>query len=216
MLADRVRMASGGVNGISFTFVGSCVGSGSTLNFGSLSAGSIAAGDLAVYIDKANGTSGDPSAVTPSGFTNNVSTAGSDRRGMISVKKLTGSEGSVTGMNGDAFNRKIGLVFRPARSFTSIVASTPTSQITAGNPSSQVINPSSETTPVIVVGVASAFGATTSFSTASPAFDATVAAASTWMLAGYKLYTENPVSHTIDMADLTTNWLAGIYYRVTA
>lgn len=201
-----------------FTFIGSCVSDeSSTLNFGSLSAGSITAGDLAIYIDVAlDGSS--MTAVTPSGFTNFLSAAANDdeRRLMVSAKKASGSEGSITGMNSGVtqYTRKMGLVFRPDIEFTTITSSTPTSEITNGNPSSQIIDPSGESDPVVLIGIANAYNGSGAFSTASPAFDAQIVSSSQ-LRAGYKIYNSSPASHTIDMNDIVINALAGIYFKVS-
>jgi hypothetical protein len=214
----------GNVSARSFTFVGSCTSTSSSLDFSSLSAGAIAAGDLAVYIDHAahNTT---PTPVTPSGFTNNISDpealgggGDGDILGMVSVKKLDGTEGVVAGIaTVGASLGKVGLVLRPSSAFTTITASTPTSQITASNPSTQAISPSAETTAVIVIGVSAINGGTAAFSTASPAFDATVANSDADLLVGYKIYAAgSAANHSIDMNDLGSgNWLAGIYYTVS-
>lgn len=203
-----------------FTFIGSCVSNGSALNFGALSVGSVTAGDLLVYIDFAFDTvSPVPSAVTPSGFTNVVNDligAGvSFARGMVSVKNAAGGEGSITGLN-DAGNNKVGLVFRPSTAFTTITANDIATEIAVVNPASQSCDPSAETTAVILIGVACIDGGTAAFSTASPAFDATIATADADLLAGYKIYNTSPAAHTIDMNDLGgNNWLASLYLTVT-
>jgi hypothetical protein len=198
---------------LTWAFVGSCTSTGTALDFSALSAGSIQADDLAIFVDYPRHGSV-PTAVTPSGFTNRVNTPGTITRGMLSDKKLLGSEGSVTGMDGSSSDQKVGLVFRPSISFASIAPSTPTTEVTSGNPVSQVIDPSAETASVIVIGVVAAGGGI-AFSTATPAFDAEVTAGGR-LIVGYKIYNASPQSHTIDMNDLgTDNWLAGIYYKVS-
>lgn len=203
-----------------WTFIGSCVGTGTTLNFGSLSAGTLAAGDMMVYIQFGQGASA-PSAVTPSGFTDHVNTTfssgGNDPRIMMSSKKADGSEGSITGMNGATVDAKVGLVFRPTGTYTSLTASTPNSQTTDGNPTLQTVDPSAETVPVVIVAMTAVVGIPpAAFSTASPAFDATIAAgpSPTDLVAGYKVYNSGWASHSIDMNDLGTgNCLASFYLK---
>jgi hypothetical protein len=199
-----------------WTFVGSCTSTSSSLNFGSLSAGSIQADDLAVFIDLAGNQDFSPAtAVTPSGFTNRINTAGAFWRGMLSEKKLTGSEGSVSGMSVTGSSVfKIGFVFRYNTAYSTITASTPTTQMTNADPSSQSISPASETSPVVLIGVTASNGSNPDFSTESPAFDAKVLVTS--LRAGRKIYNSSPSNHTIDMNDLgSNNWLAGIYYTVS-
>lgn len=206
-----------------FTFIGSCESTSSSLNFGSLSAGTIAANDLIVYVDLAVAASaGAPSAVTPSGFSNHINTSDvshPDQRGMVSSKLATGSEGSVTGMNGSTQNNKVGLVFRPSTAFTTINALSTASQMTLNNPTLQTCDPSAETTAVILVGVAGIDGATAAFSTFSPAADGTVLNSDSDLAVGYKIYNTSPQSTQVDMNDLASptpaNWLASLYFTVS-
>lgn len=212
---------SGGVPPVTWTFVGSCQSTGTTLDFSSLSAGAIQANDVALFIDHC-GAAGPPTAVTPSGFTNLINESGQAEpgaRGMASWKKLAGSEGSITGMDGATGgvgqdNNKIGLVFRPSRDFTTLTASTPqTSGITNANPSAITVNPSAETLAAVLVGIAAEYQGTATFSTASPAFDAEVNLSDSDLRVGYKVYNSSPASHSIDINDLgDCNWLAGFYF----
>jgi hypothetical protein len=187
-----------------------------------LSAGTIQANDVALFIDYA-GANAAPTAVTPSGFTNVINTSGGDEpaaRAMVSWKKLAGSEGSVTGMTastggvgGD--NNKLGLVLRPSRDFTTLTTSTPQdSGIIDGNPGAIIVDPSAETIPVVVLGFGATYQGTVSFSVVTPAFDAEVNISDNDLRAGYKIYSSTPASHSIDMSDLgRANWLAGFYFK---
>jgi hypothetical protein len=208
---------------VTWTFVGSCSSTGTGLNFSALSAGTIQANDVALYIDFA-GAGGVPTAVTPSGFTNIVNTSGGTEpgaRAMVSWKKLAGSEGSVTGMSastgggGGADNNKLGLVFRPSINFTTLTVSTPqNSGITSGNPAAITVDPSAETTPVVLIGIGATYIGTVAFSTASPAFDAQINLSDNDLRVGYKIYNSSPLSHSIDINDLgSANWLAGFYLK---
>jgi hypothetical protein len=215
MLPGMVPVVANAAAARTWTFVGYCASDTDTLNWASLSAGSIQAGDLGIYIDLTPTNT----AVTPSGFTNRISTqvdGGGTGTGMLSDKKLTGSEGSIAGMNAGT-ESKIGLVFRPSTPFTNIVPSTPTSQHTAGNPGSQSISPSGETSAVIVIGIAGSMGGLdAAFSTTTPAFDTTIDSPDLDLRVGIKIYNSSPQNHTIDMNDLgPNNWLAGIYYKAT-
>lgn len=203
-----------------FTFVGSCESTSTSLDFSALSAGAVAAGDLLVYIDHATGGAL-PSAVTPSGFTNHingtVSASGPtvNGRGMLSSKIATGSEGAITGMTATSLD-KIGLVFRPSTPFTTINALGATSNLTGSDPSARTVDPSLETSAVIVVGLAGIASGTAAFSTFSPSADGTVLNSDSDLIAGYKIYNTNPQLTTVDMSDLGgNNWLAAIYFTVT-
>jgi len=135
---------------------------------------------------------------------------------MISSKILTGSEGSVTGMNGATENDKIGLVFRPSIAISTVTAHSINGQVGSADPTAQVVDPSAETTAVIIVGVAAHRSATLSFSTFSPAADATVLNSDSDIIAGYKIYNSSPASTTIDMNDLGSfNWLGSLYFTFT-
>lgn len=206
-----------GSSGRTFAFVGSCVSNGTNLNFGSLSAGSVAADDLLVYVDHGYGGS-PPSAVTPSGFTNVVNTSGGSGpgvRGMVSVKKAAGSEGSIAGISTDN-RQKIGLVFRPSTAFTSITANDIATVINDGNPTSQNCDPSAETSAVILLGIAAADGVSVAFSTFSPSPDAVIEDAENDLRVGYSIFNTSPQATTVDINDLgEQNWLATLYLTVS-
>lgn len=208
---------------VTWTFVGSCQSTGTLLDFSALSAGTIQANDVALYIDFA-GAGGVPTAVTPSGFSNIVNTSGGSEpgvRAMASWKKLTGSESYVTGISastgggGGTDNNKLGLVFRPSINFTTLTVSTPqNSGITSGNPAAITVDPSAETTPVVLIGIGATYIGTVAFSTASPAFDAQINLSDNDLRVGYKIYNSSPLSHSIDINDLgSANWLAGFYLK---
>lgn len=205
-------------SGRTFTFVGACASTGSSLNFSALDAGAIAAGDLAVYLDVVSGA-GTPTAVTPSGFGNHINVVGAaggdDERGMISSAKLTGAETSITGMS-DVRTNKVGLVFRPSRAFTSIsAAGINAGAFTSGDPAGQVCDPSAEVSAVVLIGSAFVDQDTAAFSGFSPAADGQVTNTSAALRAGYKVYNSAPQSTSIDMADLNnTNWLSSLYFTV--
>ena len=215
-------MPKGAAPTLSWTFVGSCQSTGTALDFSALSAGTIQANDVALYIDYA-GAGAPPTAVTPSGFTNVINTSGESEpgaRAMASWKKLAGSEGSVTGMSAStggtgADNNKIGLVFRPSIDFTTLTFSTPqNSGIIGTNPAAITVDPSAETIPVVLIGIGAVYQGTVTFSTASPAFDAEINLSDNDMRVGYKIYNSSPLSHSIDINDLgSANWLAGFYFE---
>ena len=215
-------MPKGAAPSLTWTFVGSCQSTDTALDFSALSAGTIQANDVALFIDYA-GDLDPPTAVTPSGFTNIVNTSGENEpgaRAMASWKKLAGSEASVTGMSAStggsgADNNKLGLVFRPSIDFTTLTVSTPqNSGVTSANPAAITVDPSAETIPVVLIGIGAVYLGTVAFSTASPAFDAQIAISDNDMRIGYKIYNSSPLSHSIDINDLgSANWLAGFYFE---
>ena len=210
-------MPKGAAPSLTWTFVGSCQSVATALDFSALSAGTIQANDVALFIDYA-GDLDPPTAVTPSGFTNIVNTSGENEpgaRAMASWKKLAGSEASVTGMSSFGGISKLGLVFRPSIDFTTLTVSTPqNSGVTNANPAAITVDPSAETIPVVLIGIGAVYLGTVAFSTASPAFDAQIAISDNDMRIGYKIYNSSPLSHSIDINDLgSANWLAGFYFE---
>ena len=210
-------MPKGAAPSLTWTFVGSCQSVATALDFSALSAGTIQANDVALFIDYA-GDLDPPTAVTPSGFTNIVNTSGENEpgaRAMASWKKLAGSEASVAGMSAGGGFSKLGLVFRPSIDFTTLTVSTPqNSGVTNANPAAITVDPSAETIPVVLIGIGAVYLGTVAFSTASPAFDAQIAIIDNDMRVGYKIYNSSPLSHSIDINDLGhANWLAGFYFE---
>ena len=216
-------MPKGAAPSLTWTVVGSCQSTGTALDFSALSAGTIQANDVALFIDYA-GAADPPTAVTPSGFTNVINTFSATSepgaRAMASWKKLAGSEASVTGMSastggGGADNNKLGLVFRPSIDFTTLTVSTPqNSGVIDGNPAAITVDPSAETIPVVLIGIGAVYQGTVTFSTASPAFDAEINLSDNDLRVGYKIYNSSPLSHSIDINDLgSANWLAGFYFE---
>lgn len=204
---------------LTWSFIGSCVSFGSSLDFSSLSAGAIAAGDLAIYVDYSAGTSTPPGAATPSAFSNSINTSNGlttpPVRGMLSRKKLDGTETTVTGMNDNSDN-KVGLVFRPSSAFTSSTGNDPHSGISENTPTLQTCDPSAETSAVILIGVAGISGGTAAFSSFSPSQDGSATTANGDLLVRYKIYNTAPQSTTVIMSDLgSNNWLASIYFTVS-
>lgn len=125
---------------LTFTYIGKCVSQGAALNFSSLDAGAIAAGDLLLYNQFARTGAGGLSLVTPSGFAEGANYAsGTTLRGQITYKLSSGSEGSVTGMDGGSDDQKIGLVFRPSRAISTVTFNATTGECTTGNPASKSV-----------------------------------------------------------------------------
>lgn len=183
--------------------------------------GSLQSGMVAFLIDHANNAAGTPTSVTPSGFTNiplSGTSTDSFHRALVSYKILTGSEsGSLTGMDGTGQDRKVMWIFTGTQPITGVTITSATSQLTSNNPASQNITVSSGTPPLVFLASASNLNNSSSaFSTASPAFDSTLATSSGLLISGYKIYNSLPQDHTIDMNDLgTSNILISLYAQFT-
>lgn len=181
----------------------------------------VAAGDFIILLDGVYKSSGGaPAAVTPTGFTQ-LTTQGftvalTGGRVSATYKICDGTEsGNITGMSPNAGGAKVALVFRSAPVISSINAVGWTGNCTDGNPTS-VTPTTASVLPNIFFGfVFNNAAGGTSFSTASPAFDTTVASsgASHRGLVGYKSYIAGSISsHTIDMDDLgAANGVIGGY-----
>lgn len=212
--------------GRTWEFVGSASSTDSaSVNISSVAPGTEQAGDLCIYIQYTRDNAS-VSAVTPSGFTDSVSTgftgATENARGMISYKELAGGEGAVTGMAVGDGAVKLVLVFRPSEGFSAVDDGTPDSQMTDANPSSDTITVSGETDAVILIGVAASASTSAAFSTASPAWDdeftvtAAVDGSQAEMVVGYKIYNSSPSNHTVDAGDMgSSNWLSTLFYKVS-
>ena len=202
---QQVLAAGGGAPVSSIAFHAEAADVSGTLTF---PAGT-QAGDFAVLVNAAAGLgAGSADDVVPAGWTP-LATAAVDTSGTIinyrirsSCKVLTSADvaaGSVTGMN-ESSEAGVMLVFRPTGQITNAIASSWEVAATTGNPSSQTVSAAGQSAPLVVIGsVASNLAA--SFSTASPAFDATITD-STSFVVGYKIYNASPADHTIDADDL--------------
>ncbi len=190
-----------------------------------------AAGDLAVlsYATK-NTASAAPGIGTPSGWSNGANIAQPSgvfvRHGMA-YKVLNAGDitaGSVTlAATGNDFNRQRMHIFRPDSGYEiSAITLSPADtanrySASTGNPSALVLDGSSHSAPVVIVGFAlQEAGDTVSFSTESPAFDATGTAGAANMLVGYKVYNSSPADLTIDIGDSGAyNILRGLVLALT-
>lgn len=192
----------------------------------------LAADDFAVLVDAAaNLSSAIPTAVTPTGFTNDINlSAGNTTRGtriMLSHKLLVGTEsGSLAGMSGgNAGRAKTLLIFRPDFNVGTVTFGGGVSVQNAGDPAAQTILAAGQPSPLIVVGAFSSYETysdPTAWGSASPAFEGSYgrmsASGDVGTLTSYSVYNsdETPVSHTIDIADLGfVNTIVGGYFTFT-
>jgi hypothetical protein len=170
----------------------------------------IQAGDLILLFDYASASKGDPSLVTPSGFTAVVSDLNSPAANVVSYKIATGSEGgtNITGMVDDgsaAFATKLLYVFRGNVPIVSITATDTATQSTSGDPGDQTANASTETPPLIVFGTYGCLSAAVDPRSFSPAKDGELSAGhgpgdgEAWL--AYKIYNSGPANVTIGMSD---------------
>ena len=184
---------------------------------------SINAEDLLVLFDSARATLAEPTAVTPSGFTNFISFSAISGpssvgiRNMVSYKIADGTEDStsITGMTGDITDNKVMLQFRGNTSISSVTSNVIGSPaVTDNNPASQTITASSGTAPMIL-GALYASDTTVSPRTFSAVADGEVTS-STLLYAKYKLYDTSPSNHSADMDDEgTNNSLASFYLELS-
>lgn len=181
---------------------------------------SIAAGDLLVLWDAANGSFGEPTSVVPTGFTSIIdfSTVGTDLRCIASYKIADGSEASatITGMDGAAADHKMLYVFRGNVAISSVSANDTASEINIGNPLAQTVNASGGTPPLIIFGGYLSLGSTIDPRTftvgGSPSKDGEISTGTDAYLA-YKIYNASPADTVVDMDDegSTYNALASFY-----
>lgn len=183
---------------------------------------SIVPGDLIVLFDSAVST-GTPSTVTPTGFTNiNTVTVGTAtiRKSICSYKIAVGDEGgaTITGMNGNQQNGKMIYVFRGNVAITSVVVGDVGSQGTDGDPVAQTITSASGIPPLVVFG-AYAGGTAVSPRTftvgGSSAKDGEITSSTSAYLA-YKIYDSAPSDVVVDMEDETVNNTLQSFYLQAA
>lgn len=198
-----------------FTFVGSATGSGSSINIGTVG---VQAGDFCVIF---NTTAGSTTEVIPSGFTPLQSTSvGSSGRAVISAKKLTGSETTVSGLSAGTPSWIVA-VFRPDGAYSSFTGHNGGAEGTTGNPVSQSMNVSGVPTPIILLGqMYSNDGGsgyrTIDVRTTSPTMTelaGTTGQSPQGQYAHYTLYNagSTPANTTYDMDDEGQNILQSVY-----
>lgn len=177
----------------------------------------IIAGDLLVILDRAENVSGDPTSVTPTGFTTINNAVAAFVKQNLSYKIAAGTEGgsSITGMVGTEYTRKAMYVFRGGIPITSVTVGSAAGQIISTDPTAQVVAASAGTPPLIVIGGYSVYGAGVvdprTFSTTK---DGEVTPSTDFYLA-YKVYNSSPADTTIDMDDEgAENALQSCYLQV--
>lgn len=192
-----------GVSSVSFVASAASTGQSVTIPAGAQ------ANDIAVLCNLAWGSVSVPTIARPSGWTQLAagSVAGDLTTAVTSYKKLVGGDAgsSITGMTtggGSSEYDNLMLVFRGNIAISSVTPSTWNAESTAGNPALQTVSAEGQTAPLVVIGFAAKGQSTAAFSTASPAFDATVSNGDSDIIGGYKIYNSSPANHSIDMNDL--------------
>lgn len=210
---------AGGGGALSFTFVTYSTSTSSTITIPAQAV----AGDFAVLVDAAyrNSSVTIPTAVTPGGWTTQVSTSISATvsvRLMTSYRTITGGLAgtSVSGMNSD-FEEKILLLFRPSSTIITTTASSWNAQGTGSDPTLQTVSASGVTTPLIVLAAAAAApSSTVAFTTETPSMTNVVNSAYPLALrVGYTIYNTSPSDQSIDTGDNGANVLQSGYWRFT-
>ena len=170
-------------------------------------------GDLLLIFDKAINSTGEPTTVIPSGFTQ-ISYGFNDvRKHIISYKIADNSDANriVSTLDGTATEGSGLFVFRPSSPISSIEILGLNEVQTDGDPSSQTLNISSEINPLIVIG---AFGQQTSTSaTFTPTQDGELSILTSNRFR-YKIYNTSPSNVTVDEGDGgLSNYLASFYIK---
>lgn len=189
--------------------------------------------NLAVIFNWALNDSGDPCnpattppTVIPSGWSvpTGSNTTGNDGPGArfarltSCYKKLTSGDlnQTLTIMSGTPESDAVMVVFGTGSNSPTLTASTFTSQITSSNPTLQSVVATGQTPPLVVLGCACAGDGSAAFSTASPAFTATIQSTTGNMIVGYTTYAASPATTSIDMNDLgALNGLTSGYIRIS-
>lgn len=180
-----------------------------------------AAGDLAVLLDSArNAASVIPTKVIPTNWTEAADVTGSGvttnrGRSTISYKVLAAGDlgGNITGMD-DAAEGKIILIFRPSgAAISGVTLSTPTGEVTGGDPAQQTIAMAAAAVPVI--GVAQWYGSQAVDPRAATPEMAAEVANGTVHFAKYSVYNSAPADHVINMDDDgNLNGLQAVYFAL--
>ena len=162
--------------------------------------GGLQAGDAAFLVDYVRGSSPTIIDHTASGFTAIASATAGDGRAWRKI--LTGSESGSFTVASSITEGAILLIFRGNMPIASITESTFNSQYTSGDPSPQTVTAVGGAVPLVVIACTAGSSGGPAFTTASPAFDATVSNSGPTVVAGYKIYNSSPANHTVDAADV--------------
>lgn len=181
--------------------------------------------DLIIYIENAVIEEGAPALAVPSGFTSclNILGATDDTRTVVSYKIAEPSDSSLgisDAMNGNTVAQGY-FVYRANAPINEVIASTPETNVTSGNPAAVVIPVAGNNPPVIALGFYKcASGGSVSPRTMSPAKDTEISVSfdyspNTVYLAS-KLFNSDLVDVSVDMDDEGgQNVISGLYLQLT-
>lgn len=226
MLATRARLAASGSAAGGLTTLSFVTSTTSEDSSTVTAPATVNAGDILVYFDYTSDYGSSPAAaVTPSGFTNQVSVALTASRLMISTKLADGTEdsASITGMTQNGANSGGGkaiLQFRGDPTVSSLNIVDVSQEMTDGNPTSQSITAGGGSAPLIVIAAYSCNKGTVDPRTFSTTADGEVGFNSLLFgvnaTAAYKIYNSSPADTTIDQDDEGfENALAGFYIEAS-
>lgn len=166
-------------------------------------ASGIVAGDVLLFFDWAQGGT-TPSDVIPTGFTGVVTVSNSVQRVRLSYKLADGSEASatITGMSATNIRKYCHVYRRAPRPATALAIHSLASELTAGDPSAQVIASASGRAPLLCVGCygVNSTAETISGHTMSPTEDGEVTSSALFKQK-YKIYNSAPADVTVDIGD---------------
>jgi len=179
---------------------------------------SAAVGDIAVLVDFVGAPGSVPTTAVPAGWTSVVNTADAavaNWRAISSYKLLVAGDPGATfsGMSGFSFNRKILLVFRNASNTSTVSAFSAAGEITAGDPTAQVVTSSGGIVPVIVIAFYGS-GGTITGETFTPARTGEFSP-NAFNIVAYKFFLTAPVNVTVDMGDYGTNVMQSYYLQIS-
>lgn len=196
------------------TFVASGVGTSPTITI----PGTPTAGDLCVIVQYS--IAGTPAIVTPSGFTELITsnTGIATNRASMWAKKLVGGETTVTGTDGTA-DRWIAMTFHPNSAIGAFAANDIETAMSTVAPGQRTIQATGAATkPVLLIGqMGAASGDVIDPRTISPAMSE-IAGGATNHYGHYFIYNsaDTLADHTYDMADEgIQNMLQTLYITVT-
>lgn len=167
--------------------------------------GSAVAGDLAIYCSAALNTSGTPGDVTPPDWEAGPSNVYiTTARVKIMAGILTAGDivaGTITGLSGTSASYGVLKILRPSAPITGLLWVDTAEQGTTGNPSSQTVNASGGTPPLVVcAGFMAAAGATVDPRTWTGSTPASANATSNFYFL-HGIFNSSPADITVDMDD---------------
>jgi len=171
----------------------------------------IVQGQILILFDYASG-SGDPSPVTPSGWTMVVNMGGANRRLTMLYKVADGTESGTTLilMSGGVEVEKKCLVISTGKLSPTVSASTPVEQVTDGDPASQLIAASGAAQSAILLACACSTGVSTPVISPSSTF--TELYTSRDWIRMYYLLQSSPADVTVDVNDCGLDNKFGSFY----